>query len=951
MSHFSWNHWHTALQAAPPEVQGPLDRLGRETEYLRQLLIAHGQERQWSDVAALVAPAVQALAQGALDRAAAQVPAIEAQLHPWQALAKSLTVFYVGHAHMDMNWLWDWPETVTMVLNTLTTVTRLMDRFPHFHFSQSQTAVYDIVRRYDPALFARIGERVREGRWEITANQWVEGDKNLAAAEALVRHILYSKAFFQEHWGIPWDQVQVAFEPDTFGHPAWLPTLYREAGIRWLYYCRGGPGHPVFRWQAADGADVLAWSDYQEWYNGAITGDEVFHAVQHWRDTGLPLFLKVYGVGDHGGGPTARDLERLAEMAAWPLFPTLRPATLADFFRALEASRDQLPVHRGELNFVFPGCYTSQSDIKTANAKNEAQLGAAEALLALAQWAGGAVPAPRGVAQQGWTATLFNQFHDILSGSGVPETYRYAYGRAQEATAAARVLTQQAMAALSDAIDFGAGPADHVPLVIANPLAWERTDLVELDVYERFPEGTALHLLDEAGQPVAVQYFYDRYFGFPGHQRVHVVFPATVPGLGYRVYWLGPGPNVGSAHPLTGQALAFGHQALSLNGAELAELGLSSRLTSWPVEALPRHFRLFFQSGVSSYQHGLQIDTAWYQLRVSPGQSGAEIVDRATGRRWTGVGELLSFVEEPHGMSAWEIAPDQEGGPVPGMRWTVEEVGPVRFVLKGEAAVRASRVTVRLLCAADQPDIVWRLTLDWRDLGSPAAGVPGLRIRFPWAARGDTSVPQEARFGQALGSIRRPLPSRDVPAQRWTAGHAGHSTTYVLHPTRYGVSVDETGIAVTLLRASYDPDPYAEVGSHAVTLAYGWQPAVLSGDALTRRALERLTPLLGWVADPARSARRLPPRGGALALTSEAGVVTAVKPAEDGSGVVARLTQDTAETQAVSLALGPAADTAEAVTLLERPTPATLQQEGTQLTVSVPPRGLKSIKITGRASH
>ncbi|MCY0899832.1 MAG: hypothetical protein OWU33_13060 [Firmicutes bacterium] len=908
--------------------------------------MAQGQADQWNEAEAYLEPLLNAVNQGSLDQAALMVESVEDHLKPWQPLCKSLTISYVGHAHMDMNWLWDWPETVTMVLNTLQTVNRLMDEFPHFRFSQSQTAVYDIVRRFDPALFDQIGQRVRDGRWEITANQWVEGDKNLASAESIVRHVLYSKAFFHEHWGIPYDAVRVAFEPDTFGHPQALPTIYQSAGVQWLYYCRGGPGHPVFRWQAPDGAEVMAWSDYQEWYNGTVTGDEVLHAVEFFRETGIPHFLKVYGVGDHGGGPTKRDLRRLAEMESWPIFPTIKTSSLAAFFEALESYRDQMPVHVGELNYVFPGCYSAKSDVKTSNVENEALLRTAEGLESTACLLGVALPSPLETARSAWITTLFNQFHDILSGSGVPETYTYALGRAQDATATARVLASQAMAAVTRAIHLDSLSAGSVPVVVFNPLAWDRTDMVEVDVYEQFAVGTPLQLTDDEGHAVPLQYLYDRYFGFPGHSRVRIVFPADVPGLGYRVFFLSKGPNQSGSRPISGQALSYGHQALALTGTELAELGLPSQISAWRLDHLPRHFRLYFQLGLSSYQQGFQVDTAWYSLRVHPGQSGAEIVDKNTGRLLTRVGELTAFVEEPHNMSSWEVGPERESFPVAGTRWTLAEAGPVRFVLQGETLVRSSRVTARVLCYADRPEIDWQLTLDWRETGSDQVGVPGLRIRFPSAPSDvDSMVAPRARFGQSLGSIARAIPCRDVPAQGWTAVDHPDGTHYVLHPTRHGVSVDHEGIQVTLLRASYDPDPYAELGKHETTITYGWSATVLTSDACTRRAMERMSPLTGMAADPAQSSGSLPHRFHGLSVSSALGVVTAVKPAEDGRGLVVRLSQDSDQNHALPLAIATVPFKAEALTVVEQPTNHVIATTGQLVSVPVPSHGLATVRI------
>lgn len=915
-----------------PEVGGPIIRLARELRYLHGLLAIEGSQGEWRDAAAEAGRVGEALARGAFGRAAEMVGETEASLSGLGERAKSLTVSYVGHAHMDMNWLWDWPETVDLVIHTLTTVDRLMDEFPDFLFSQSQTTIYDTVRRFDPALFERIGRRVAEGRWEITANQWVEGDKNLASDESIVRHILYSKAFFQEHWGIPLDAVQVDFEPDTFGHPRGMPTLLSQAGIRWLYFCRGGPGHPAFRWRAPDGSEVVAWSDFEEWYNGTVTGDEVEAALRFYRDTGVRRFLKVYGVGDHGGGPTRRDLRTLEAMRAWPLFPRLEYAHLADHFRALEAERERLPVVTGELNFVFPGCYSSESDTKTMNAENEAGMRDAEGLQAMAGLLGVTLPKTGIDARAAWHDLLFTHFHDILSGSGIPETYRYALGRGQDVTAAARRLAEQAMGAIAGAVDLEGAGDGVVPLVVFNPVAWDREDAVTVDVYERFPDGATLTLTDAEGNPVPVQYRYDAHLGFPGHHRARITFVARVGGLGYAAYFVGAGePRAVAGADVAVATRAEGHQVLTLSGQAVGELGLVSRPETWRPEELPRALRLFRQLGVSTYQQGLRVETAAFQAEVTPGESGISV--RHPDGRTVTIGTLERFVEEPHGMSAWEVGADQGREAVRGTRWTLEELGPVRAVLRGESSLRGSQVVARAHFYAALARIDWELEIDWREFGTRTDGIPGLTISF-----GADAEAMTAHFGQSAGSIARSLPSRDVPAQGWTR----LGRTVVLHPTRYGVSATRGRIGVTLLRASCDPDPYAEVGRHRVTVSY-LAGEGMESDGLTREAIGRLSGLTGWVGE--RAPGRLSPRGSTVALDAPIGVATAVKPAEDGRGVIVRVRQDGDEARDLPLRLADPAARVEGVTMLEASRPGETVRDARGARVRVPGHGFASFRI------
>ena len=172
----------------------------------------------------------------------------EEVLAPIGAIAKQYTLHCIGHSHIDMNWMWSWPETVALTRDTFKTVLKLMDEFSDFCFTQSQASVYAIVCEYSPELLDQIKKHVKEGRWEIAATQWVEGDKNLASGESLARHLLYTRCFLGEHFGLDPEDILIGWEPDTFGHAVTIPSILSRGGVTRYYLCRGGDDEkpPVF---------------------------------------------------------------------------------------------------------------------------------------------------------------------------------------------------------------------------------------------------------------------------------------------------------------------------------------------------------------------------------------------------------------------------------------------------------------------------------------------------------------------------------------------------------------------------------------------------------------------------------------------------------------------------------------------------------------------------------
>jgi len=262
----------------------------------------------------------------------------EELLMPLSADAREYKLILAGHAHIDMNWMWSWPETVAATIATFTTMLNIMDEYPDFCFSQSQTSVYQIVDEYAPQLKERMLERIREGRWEITSSAWVETDKNMPNTESLLRHIGYSRKYLAEHWGIDPDSLEIDFSPDTFGHSANLPELDGFGGVKYYYHCRGLNGNnALYRWRAPSGKEMIVYRE-QYWYNSGITPKPAMGLIDVSRGSGgLKTGLVVYGVGDHGGGPTRRDVERGLEMMQWPVFPTVKFGTFRQFLHEAEA--------------------------------------------------------------------------------------------------------------------------------------------------------------------------------------------------------------------------------------------------------------------------------------------------------------------------------------------------------------------------------------------------------------------------------------------------------------------------------------------------------------------------------------------------------------------------------------------------------------------------------------
>jgi alpha-mannosidase len=382
--------------------------------------------------------------------------------------AKKFRVHLIGHAHIDMNWLWSYEDTVHTCLRDFETVNKLMDRYSDLTFSQSQAHIYKIVEDRNKSLFKKVQDRVKEGRWDVTAATWVEGDINMADGESIVRQILYAGKYTGEKLGTVTD---VFWSPDTFGHPVTTPSLLSSAGMRYYYFMRCGKSMPLFRWKGRDGGELLAFNSI---YNNRITPEKILPGlIEYYNRYKINDFLFVYGVGDHGGGPTEADIKRKKYMEEKPVFPSFEFSTTGKYFKKVAKYRNKLPVVTGELNTIFEGCYTTHSDIKRANRESENILFTLEALGAVNGMKGKKMSEQE--VEELWHDALFNQFHDILDGSAIHSSYEYSGQLAGGVNNKTKTLIAKGMKNLLS----GKKTAED-KITVFNPLGWERTSLINL---------------------------------------------------------------------------------------------------------------------------------------------------------------------------------------------------------------------------------------------------------------------------------------------------------------------------------------------------------------------------------------------------------------------------------------------------------------------------------------
>jgi alpha-mannosidase len=391
----------------------------------------------------------------------------------------TLTVSAIGHAHMDLAWLWPIRETIRKCARTFATVLHMMERYPEYIFGASQAQQYGWVKQHYPDLYARIKARVAEGRWEIQGAMWVEADINLSGGEALIRQIYYGKRFFREEFG---KDPACLWEPDVFGLSGALPQLLAKSGVTrfmtqklsWNWVTRHP--HHTFWWQGIDGSKVLAHFPPEDTYNSSAAPRALFAAARNFIDRAVSdRVLLLFGIGDGGGGPGEEHLERLAREKNLLGLPPLRQEPSDAFFNAIAQGGARYATWTGELYLErHQGTLTTQGRTKRANRKLELALRDLELAAAMAHLATGA-PYPQAALESIWQETLLYQFHDILPGSSIKRVYDESLPRYDAMSEEVARLTATADTALVGALGANGAAA---PVVVANSLSWPRTEWI-----------------------------------------------------------------------------------------------------------------------------------------------------------------------------------------------------------------------------------------------------------------------------------------------------------------------------------------------------------------------------------------------------------------------------------------------------------------------------------------
>ena len=734
----------------------------------------------------------------------------EKTLLPLKSIAKEYTVLCAAHAHIDMNWMWGWQETVASTLATFRTMLFLMNDYPDYTFSQSQASVYRIVEKYDPEMMEEIKQRIKEGRWEVTASNWVETDKNMPNTESLLRHIRYTKDYLADNWGVDPAELNIDFLPDTFGHSAHIPEINNYGGVKYLYHCRGLEEHHVlYRWRSPSGSEILAYRD-PLWYNSGINSDvgiAVFEVAS--LCAGLKTSLFVYGVGNHGGGPTRKDIEQILEMADWPVFPVIKFGTFHEYFKAAETVRDKLPVVDREINFILTGCYTTQSRIKMGNRLEEASLLDAEVCDTLSSLLTGKHYSQE-LYTEAWRDLLFTHFHDILTGSCKRDSREYAMGLYANIMAVSQTMREKASLNIAQQIDTssiqiidaegtrseGAGAGfgienyrgipscergrGHTRIFhIFNPAASTRNENVELTVWDWVYDMRRIELIDASGKILPFQLLDKEQINYWAHMFFRLIVPIEVPGFGYTTVVL-----------------------------KEAEMG----------KQYPFYFNHIKRDRIETSHKPVILENEFIRVEFDC-ETGAlcSLYDKKSGMEQIAenkkAGLMLNWAEK-NPLSAWQIGQYLAHEPVVRTSNIIKSTDNLlRNSLEFEQQILSSRIKTLIYLDRDSHALAYDFTIIWNEAAESHANVPVLCFSVPLG-----NLPGCFQSDVPGGIQRRPAETQDHPGLRYMAAVNGPDALALITDSKYGYRGKDESLSVTLINTAFFPDPFPERGEHNIRL-------------------------------------------------------------------------------------------------------------------------------------
>ncbi|MGD0740587.1 MAG: glycoside hydrolase family 38 C-terminal domain-containing protein [Terracidiphilus sp.] len=848
--------------------------------------------------------------------------ASQATLQALRPLLQQVTMHLSGDSHIDAAWLWPRSETVDVVKRTFSSALQLMHEYPGYTYTQSAAQYNDWLADKYPEMNADIKKRIEEGRWEVVGGMWVEPDLNIPDGESTARSILIGKRWYQQHYGV---DVRVGWNPDSFGYNWQLPQIYKKSGIDFFVTQKMSWNDinqlpfKLFWWQSPDGSKVLTYFPHG-YGNSNLSPVRLSSDLVAARTTapGLTELMDLYGVGDHGGGPT-RDV--LDEGVRWmqpdKVAPKMEFGTAAPYLETVKkqiapdsktwnyssiaggyqypsappAGEVSIPTWDDELYLEYHrGVYTTQANMKRNLREGPESALHAEDYASLA-WLDGD-PYPGDELTDAWKKITFNGFHDLAAGSGIAVIYRDAQKDFDQVRWETNEISAKALHTLAERIDTSA--PGGVPVLVFNPLAWQRSGQVEVDAQLPAP-AASVAVLDAHGAVLPSQILSADAQTHTFHLLVEV---RDLPPMGYEVLRVVPGKRTFVSD-------------LKVDGTTLENANL--RVVVDP------------KTGCIT---SLYDKKAGFEA-LAPGSCG---------------NQLQAFKDLPKAYDAWNIDPGTLDQP-PALLTQIDAVevvekGPMRGIIRVTRHWQGSKFAQEIILSAgsDRAEVV--NDIDWHETHVL------LKVAFPLAASAPT-----ATYEIPYGSIERPTTRNnswekarfEVPALRWADEGDGQHGLSLINDSKFGYDAVGNLLRLTLLRSPTSPDPDADRGhqhfryalyphagdwKQAMTVRHGYEfneaPYAIQVDA---------------------HAGAMPPEFSFVTVSADNVVLSAMKKAEDTDALIFHMYEWAGKEGTVELKVPHGATGAIETDLMEQPEGKALTIDNDHISVAVHPFEILALRV------
>ena len=501
--------------------------------------------------------------------------------------------------------------------------------------------------------------------------------------------------------------ANIGWLPDNFGHISQMPQILKLAGCDYFYFHRCKPYKGTFWWTGTDNSTVLAYAN--DTYNGNITPalkDELQKIAPDKH-----RIIQITGVGDHGGGPTRANIEMVHQLDKTPGYPAVKFTTAGDFFKKSSKEMDGRPTHHGEMQFIFEGCYTTIADIKAGNRNSENALYASEFFNTLRWLNGDKYPADE--LRDLWKMVTFNEFHDILPGSGINEANKENIARYSEVLRKTTELRNNAFRKMADEVKFQTGMGQ--PVVAYNLQPNNRKAVVEANVYSH-------------EEPVTAKFAsWGNYYGSKyikpvdkGQGNVPSVLVRDASGKTYpaQVVWGKSTPPgfTSKVQFIVDNMPAGGYKTFYVDMTKPGEAS----------EAIPFKDNTF--------------ETDFFKIKFDMTTGGiVSLFDKRSNKEYVKDGGQLNklriYLEDKKGgMKSWtinKIVKEEDVTNVASVK--VVENGPVRACVETVKTWGKSRFIERTYLYRSYPRIGYDMEVHWLETGSDSTDSPMLRALFPIA--------------------------------------------------------------------------------------------------------------------------------------------------------------------------------------------------------------------------